>query len=89
MSDPTRETLTLRPMADDPEVGRWLSAMEDARIDTVGELDGVTPEMFDARPYAALNSIGTLLYHIALVEADWLLDEILESSRDQGAAMAR
>jgi uncharacterized damage-inducible protein DinB len=28
------------------------------------------------RPDAPLNSIGTLLYHIALVEADWLLEDI-------------
>jgi len=30
-----REVLALEPMADDPEVGRWLSAMEDARRDTL------------------------------------------------------
>ena len=28
------------------------------------------------RPDAPLNTIGTLLYHIALVETSWLLDEI-------------
>jgi hypothetical protein len=65
-------------MADDPEVGRWLSAMEDARRDTVRELSEVTSAMLDWRPDAPLNSIGTLLYHIALIETSWLLDDILE-----------
>ena len=50
--------------------------MEDARRDTLRELESVTPEMVDWRPDAPLNSIGALLYHIALIEADWLLDDI-------------
>jgi uncharacterized damage-inducible protein DinB len=78
MTRTDRETLVLRPMADDPEVGRWLAAMEDARTDTQRELAGVTQEMLDWRPDAPLNSIGTLLYHIALIETSWLLDDIFE-----------
>lgn len=71
-----REILILEPIADDPEVGRWLSALEDCRRDTLKELDSVTPAMLDWRPDAPLNTMGTLLYHIALVEASWLLDDI-------------
>lgn len=52
--------------------------MEDSRADTVRELVDVTPEMLDWRPDAPLNSIGTILYHIALVETSWLLDDIFE-----------
>jgi uncharacterized damage-inducible protein DinB len=73
-----KERLTLEPIADDPEVGRWLNALEDARRDTLRELDSVSPEMVDWYPAAPLNSIGSLLYHIALIEADWLVTEILE-----------
>jgi uncharacterized damage-inducible protein DinB len=73
-----REVLALRSIADDPEVGHWLAAMEDARRDTLRELETVTPEMLDWRPDAPLNSIGTLLYHVALVEAAWLLEDIFE-----------
>jgi DinB family protein len=73
-----RETLVLEPIADDPEVGRWLAAMEDARRDTIRELGDVTPAMLDWRPDAPLNSIGTLLYHIALIETSWLVDDIFE-----------
>jgi uncharacterized damage-inducible protein DinB len=71
-----RERLVLDPIGPEPEVGRWLAAMEDARRDTLRELEAVTPEMVDWRREAPLNSIGVLLYHIALIEADWLLDDI-------------
>jgi hypothetical protein len=73
-----RPIFVLEPIADDPEVGRWLAALEEARRDTITELSGVTPEMLDWRPDAPLNSIGTLLYHIGLIETSWLLDDILE-----------
>jgi uncharacterized damage-inducible protein DinB len=73
---PEREVLTLEPIADAPEVGRWLSAMEDGRRDTLRELEGVTDRMLDVRPARGENTIGTTLYHVALVEADWLVDDI-------------
>jgi DinB family protein len=72
-----RELLALQPIADDPEVGRWLAALEDGRRDTLRELDDVAPEMIDWYPAAPLNSIGSLLYHIGLVEASWVFEEIL------------
>jgi hypothetical protein len=74
---PEREPLVLEPNADAPEVGRWLSALADGRRDTIAELDDVTEAMLDERPPGAPNSIGTLLYHIALVEIDWLLVDLL------------
>jgi hypothetical protein len=77
-----RERLVLDPIADDPEVGRWLAALEDGRRDTLRELERVTPEMVDWYPDAPLNSIGSLLYHIALIEADWVATEILELTED-------
>ncbi|MEO6349222.1 MAG: DinB family protein [Candidatus Limnocylindrales bacterium] len=73
-----KERLTLEPIADDPEAGRWLAALEDGRRDTLRELEGVKPEMVDWYPAAPLNSIGSLLYHVALIEADWVATEILE-----------
>jgi DinB superfamily len=72
----TREVRTLEPIADSPEVGRWLSAMEDGRRDTLRELDGVSDFSVDHRPPGSENSIGTVLYHVALIEADWLFDDI-------------
>jgi hypothetical protein len=78
MSPEDRERLVLESIADDPEVGRWLAALEDGRHDTLRELERVTPDMVDWYPDAPLNSIGSLLYHIALIEADWVANEILE-----------
>jgi len=72
-----REVLTLEPMADDPEVGRWLSGMEVTRQDTLRELKEVPDGALDWKPSGSENTISTLLYHIALVEADWLLEDIL------------
>jgi hypothetical protein len=60
-----------------PEIGRWLAAMDDARRDTLAELHGITPDVVDARPPGSENSIGTSLYHVALIEADWLVDDLL------------
>ncbi len=78
MSGGDRQRLVLDPIADDAEVGRWLAALEDGRRDTLRELETVRPEMVDWRPDAPLDSIGTLLYHIALIETSWLLDDIFE-----------
>ena len=78
MDSEPRQRLTLEPIADDPEVGRWLAALEDGRRETLRELQDVTPEMVDWYPDAPLNSIGALLYHVALIEADWVATEILE-----------
>jgi len=74
---PARERLFLDPDGADPEVGRWLAALEDGRRDTLRELEGVTPVMVDRRPDGPLDSMGTLLYHIALIEADWVATDIL------------
>lgn len=71
-----REVLSLEPIADEPEVGRWLSALEDCRRDTLRELEPVTDAMIDVEP-AGVDPIGTLLYHVALIEADWLLSDVL------------
>jgi hypothetical protein len=60
--DADRQVLSLEPIADDPEVGRWLAAMEDARRDTLRELDGVPEDLIDQRPPGDDNSIGALLY---------------------------
>jgi len=71
-----REVRTLSPMADAPEVGRWLSAMQVGRSDTLRELQGVPVDLVDRRPPGSENSIGAVLYHVALIEADWLFDDI-------------
>lgn len=83
MGEAPRRRLILDPGAGDAEVGRWLAALDDGRRDTLTELERVTPEMVDWYPDVPLNSIGTLLYHIALIEADWVASEILEMPEEQ------
>jgi uncharacterized damage-inducible protein DinB len=39
---------------------------------------GLDPRAVDWAPPDGGNSIGTLLYHLALIEADWLSVEVLE-----------
>ena len=62
----------------DPTVASLLWMMEDSRrmlLETVAGLDVAT---LDWEPEIGGNSIGSLLYHIAGVEMDWLYVEVLE-----------
>jgi hypothetical protein len=61
-----------------PEVGRWLWVLEDTRQLTLESLEGLSPAALDWLPPHGGNSIGTILYHIAAIEMDWLYAEVLE-----------
>jgi uncharacterized damage-inducible protein DinB len=61
----------------DPTVGTWLSALADSRRRTLDALADLPPEAVDAIPGPGLDAIGTLLYHVAAIEADWLFEDIL------------
>ena len=61
----------------DPVVGPWLAALADSRRRTMEALRDLPPESVDAVPGAEPNAIGTLLYHLAAIEADWLFEDIL------------
>lgn len=64
----------------EPAIGRWLWVLEDTRRETKEEaLTGLAPAALDWIPPHSENSIGTVLYHIALIELDWLYTEVLES----------
>jgi hypothetical protein len=73
----TKPKLTLDPRPGDPHVGRMLAALEDTRRRTLGELKGVTAQDVDRTATGRPNTIGTILYHLALIEADWVFVEIL------------
>jgi len=62
----------------DPEIGRWLWALEDVRRTVKAAVGGLSQELLDAKP-EGWNSIGSLLYHVAAIEADWLCDEVMGS----------
>jgi uncharacterized damage-inducible protein DinB len=71
-----------------PEIGRWLWALEDGRQLTKEALAGLDRRAVDWAPPDGGNSIGTLLYHIALIEADWLYVEVLEQESYPGEVAA-
>jgi uncharacterized damage-inducible protein DinB len=61
----------------EPTIGRWLWQLEDTRRETKEALAELAPAAVDWTPASGGNSIGTLLYHIALIELDWLFTEVL------------
>ena len=78
MATDTRRQLIVTPhAADDPDIGRWVWTLEDTRACTQRSLDGIDERALDWT-VGDENSIGTLLYHIAAIEADWLYVEVLE-----------
>lgn len=65
-------------LSKEPEIGRWLWALQDTRRRTIRELGGLSPATIDWITSGSDSSIGTVLYHIADIEADWLYVEVLE-----------
>ena len=61
----------------DPIIAHAVASLRDARRRTLKCVDGLRDETLRWRSGGAANSIGDLLYHIALVEADWLFDEVV------------
>ena len=63
----------------EPTIGRWLWLLEDTRRETKEAVNGLVSATLDWTPHVGENSISTLLYHIALIELDWLYTEVLEN----------
>ena len=66
---------TLHP---EPAIGVWLWALSDARRRTKVQLHDLPAAAIDWHPAESTQSIGSILYHLALIEADWLYTEVLE-----------
>ena len=64
----------------EPAIGQWLWALQDSRQRTMEELELLSPSMIDWLPPDNESSIGTILYHLADIEADWLYVEVLEQT---------
>ncbi len=76
----TKELLTIEIMpARKPEIGRFLWMLEAARGRLKRTLNGIDEQWLDWEPPYNGNSIGTLLYHIAAIEIDWLYTDVLQS----------
>lgn len=80
-----REQRVIVPVAaSDPELGRWLGALEDTRARTKETLAGLDQAALDWTGPGVENSIGSLLYHIALIEFDYLYEDILGEGYPEG-----
>jgi hypothetical protein len=77
----TVEQLHIAPLEGyDPEIGRWLWALQDVRhrytLHLVKDLD---ERLVDWEgPDGQENAIGSLLYHIAQVEMGWLYGDLMQ-----------
>jgi uncharacterized damage-inducible protein DinB len=96
MSSARRQLVIGGHPADEPEIGRWLWCLEEARRRTWQRIKGLDVALEEARrrtwqriedlDVALLdwtareggNSIGSSLYHIAAIEADYLYADVLE-----------
>lgn len=78
-STSTKEVKTVTVLqAKAGEIGRALWRIEAARGRLLESLDTLDEAMLDWKLNQEANSIGSLLYHIALIELDWLFVEVLE-----------
>lgn len=81
MSEEPRRDLQVHiaPDAAAPAVARLTWMMEDTRRLTLETLETMPADWVDWMPPVGEN-VGTILYHLAVIEADWLVEEILVTS---------
>jgi hypothetical protein len=76
-----RDNLILDPLSGyASDIGVWLSALQNARERTLRVLEIIEPQWLDFIPEADGESIGTILYHLGVIEADWLYVEVLQAT---------
>ncbi len=66
----------------DEEIGRWLWCLEDVRRTLIIGIDWNQPKYTRFEKSMKRQTIGSMLYHIALIEADWLYEEVLVTEWD-------
>ena len=78
MSGPKMQRFVVGLPAREPEIGRALWCLEDARQRTMQRLEGFDPALIDWAAPESGNSIGSVLYHVAAIEVDYLYADTLE-----------
>jgi uncharacterized damage-inducible protein DinB len=74
-----RDILTVQPLTGYPQaIGEALWRIQDERERTLDALKDLPDTAIDWQATGLQNSIGTLLYHIAAIELDWLYTEVLQ-----------
>ncbi|MDX2005685.1 MAG: DinB family protein [Meiothermus sp.] len=80
----TRERLVVEPPGGfQAEIAPWVWALEDTRKRTLETVVGLSQEQLDWQAERPHNSIGSLLYHLAAIELDWLYVEVLQQDYPQ------
>lgn len=75
----SKEQLSVPALADYPQpIAAALWRMQDSRERTLNDLKELPAAAVDWQAEGLHNSIGTLLYHIAAIEMDWLFEEVLQ-----------
>ncbi len=64
----------------DPLVARYLTMLADCRKQTIETIKSLRYDLLYWRRNQFDSNISDLLYHIALVEADWLFVDVLETT---------
>ena len=60
------------------EIGRALWQLDETRKRLIETVEAIEPQLLEWQADQTANSISTLLYHIAIIELDWLYVEVLE-----------
>ncbi|NOK60905.1 MAG: DinB family protein [Chloroflexi bacterium AL-W] len=77
----TRKSLILHPLQGYAlPIGHALACLQEGRKRTLQSVAELSIHDLDAHVEGSPNSIGSLLYHIAGIELDWLFGEILEQN---------
>ncbi|HUG75309.1 MAG TPA: DinB family protein [Acidimicrobiia bacterium] len=81
-----RESRLARDPRFTPAVGLLVAMLDECRGRTLSHLQDLDAQMIDAEVSGHPNTIGTILYHIAAIELDWLYAEILGEDFPEEAA---
>ena len=65
-----------------PRIGRYLTQMEDVRRQVKKYVEGLSPKQLAWHPNDKVESIGTVLLHIAAVECSWIGEDIMRRPMD-------
>jgi hypothetical protein len=60
-----------------PQIAAWIYALEEARRRTMRAIAGLAPAALDWAAPDGGNTIGTVLYHLVVIEMSYLFEDIL------------
>ncbi len=77
-------TIILKPSPEfTPQIGLFVAQMEELRRETKRYVQDLSAEQLSWHPTPKVESMGTLLLHIAAVELSWIQEDILRQPMDE------